>query len=108
MLEWLVVGTLVALLMRVAIGMLREHFAYERFRTEFHEVMVESGIETVYAANAFPPKEVENYEKMRSKLAERHFEVSSLKVGHIAFRKGKPCRIVKVDHGTETETQNAK
>ena len=33
---------------------------------------------------------------MRSKLAERHFEVSSLKVGHIAFRKGKPCRIVKV------------
>jgi hypothetical protein len=106
-LEWLLVGALLALLMRMAVGLVREQFAYERFRSEFHNVMVESGIETVYAANAFPPKEVENYEKMRAKLAERHTDASSLKVGHIAFRKGKPCRITKVDYSTETATEAA-
>lgn len=97
MLEWAALLAFVLVLVYFAVQLRKQHLAYEQMREEFHEVLIESGIEVVYMGDAYPPPEVAFYESMRGKIAQRHLEPSSLKVGEVAFRKGKPCRVEHVD-----------
>merc|ERR1719316_3015 len=108
MLEWVALLAFFLVLVYSAVQLRKQHLDYERMRAEFHGVLIESGIEVEYMGDAYPPPEVAFYESMRGKIAERHLEPSSLKVGEVAFRKGKPCKVEHIDHADDPPSLTVK